>query len=207
MIKSTIYFFGTFFYYLYPYCMQKKIHRFMRVLNSGRLSRMFASVGTNSIFSLGTTIVGGKYIRLGKDCFFGKKTEITAFCEYNGKKHQPQIVIADGFSMNDYGHITCCNNIVIGNNVKTGKFVLITDNSHGASCGEDINIIPEKRFLYSKGPVVIDDNVWIGDKVTICPGVHIGEGCIIGANAVVVNDIPAFSVAAGIPAKVVKKIK
>ena len=52
--------------------------------------------------------------------------------------------------------------------------------------------------------VVIDDDVWIGSRVTILPGVHIGKGCIIGAGAIVSKDIPDYSVAAGNPARVVK---
>ena len=61
-----------------------------------------------------------------------------------------------------------------------------------------------KRKVVSKGAVVIDDNVWIGDKVSIMPGVHIGEGSIIAANAVVTKNIPPYSIAAGVPAKVIR---
>jgi maltose O-acetyltransferase len=52
--------------------------------------------------------------------------------------------------------------------------------------------------------VVIGDDVWIGRRAIIMPGVHIGKGCIIGAGAVVTKDIPDYSVAAGVPARVVK---
>jgi serine acetyltransferase len=55
-------------------------------------------------------------------------------------------------------------------------------------------------------PIKIEDNVWIGDSVIVCKGVTIGENSIIGAGAVVVDDIPANCVAAGNPAKVVKKL-
>ena len=53
-------------------------------------------------------------------------------------------------------------------------------------------------------PVVIGDDVWIGDRVTILPGVTVGDGCIIGAGAVVTHDLPPMSVAAGVPAKVIR---
>ncbi len=55
-------------------------------------------------------------------------------------------------------------------------------------------------------PVIVGNNVWIGGSVTILPGVTIGDNCTIGAGSVVVNDIPANSVAVGNPARVVKKI-
>ena len=60
--------------------------------------------------------------------------------------------------------------------------------------------------MYSKGPVIIEENVWIGDKVTILPGVTVGQGAVIAANSVVSKDVPAFSVVGGIPAKVIKNI-
>ena len=60
--------------------------------------------------------------------------------------------------------------------------------------------------MTSNGPIIIGDNVWIGDKVTILSGVKIGNNAIIGSNSVVTKDIPPFSVAAGIPAKVIKII-
>lgn len=53
-------------------------------------------------------------------------------------------------------------------------------------------------------PVVIGNDVWIGDRVVILPGVHIGNGCIIGAGAVVTKDIPDNAIAAGVPARVIR---
>jgi acetyltransferase-like isoleucine patch superfamily enzyme len=58
----------------------------------------------------------------------------------------------------------------------------------------------------SKGPTRIADNVWCGANVVVTSGVTIGERCVIGANSVVTEDIPAFSVAVGAPAKVVRTI-
>jgi acetyltransferase-like isoleucine patch superfamily enzyme len=63
------------------------------------------------------------------------------------------------------------------------------------------------RPLISKGEVVIGDNVWIGEGAMILPNVHIGEHAIIAANSVVTKDIPAYSIAAGVPAKIIKHIK
>ena len=63
---------------------------------------------------------------------------------------------------------------------------------------------PLERPITSKGPVVIGNNVWIGDKATILPGVTIGDGAVIAANAVVTKDVPAYSVVGGNPARVIK---
>lgn len=55
-------------------------------------------------------------------------------------------------------------------------------------------------------PITIDDNVWLGSGVIVCPGVHVGENTVVGAGSVVIRDIPAGVVAAGVPARVVREI-
>ena len=62
----------------------------------------------------------------------------------------------------------------------------------------------KERSLSSKS-VIIKDNVWLGEHVSVLPGVTIGENSIIGANSVVTKSIPANSIAVGIPAKVIKQ--
>ena len=64
---------------------------------------------------------------------------------------------------------------------------------------------PKKEGLPYKGDTVIGNDVWIGQNVTFLPGVHVGDGCIIGANSVVGSDIPPYSVVVGNPAKVIRK--
>ena len=64
-----------------------------------------------------------------------------------------------------------------------------------------------KRQLYSKGPVVIEDNCWICENVIILPGVHVGYSAILAAGAVITKDVPAYAVAAGNPARIVKVLK
>lgn len=91
--------------------------------------------------------------------------------------------------------------ISIGKNVLTGKKILITDNSHGKYADD---VPPSKRKLFSKGHVIIEDNVWIGEKVSILPGVRIGKSAIIAANAVVTKDVEPYSIVAGIPARKIK---
>ena len=86
----------------------------------------------------------------------------------------------------------------------TGKWVTITDNSHGETDKTTLGMRPQERPITSKGPVIIGNNVWIGDKATILPGVTIGDGAVIAANAVVTKDVPAYSVVGGNPARVIK---
>ena len=83
--------------------------------------------------------------------------------------------------------------------------ILIEDHSHGTA--DDIDTPVAKRRLHSKGPIIIEDNVWIGENACILENVRIGKCSIIGANAVVTHDIPPYSVAVGVPAKVVNTIR
>lgn len=115
-------------------------------------------------------------------------------------------MIGNNCSIRNNAHITAINCIRIGDNLLTGTNVLITDNSHGQSTREHMSLPFTERPLYSKGPVVIGNNVWLGNNVCVMSGVTIGDGAIIGANAVVTHDIPAYAVAAGILAKVVKQL-
>ena len=64
---------------------------------------------------------------------------------------------------------------------------------------------PTLDELPLKGDTVVGNDVWIGQNVTVLPGVHIGNGAIIGANSVVASDIPPYCVAVGNPCKVIKK--
>lgn len=115
----------------------------------------------------------------------------------------------------DYGH-----NIEVGKNffanynctildvakVKIGDNCMFAPNVAVYTAGHPIH--PATRStLYEYGiEVTIGDNVWVGGNAVICPGVHIGDNCVIGAGSVVTKDIPAWSVAVGNPAKVIKTI-
>jgi len=125
----------------------------------------------------------------------------------DGTNHSPIISIGKECSIGEYNHITSTNRIIIGDHLLTGRWVTITDNSHGDTNYPTLCTNPIMRPVKSKGSIVIGDNVWIGDKATILPGVIIGDGAVIAANAVVSKDVPAYCVAGGNPAKIIKQAK
>lgn len=88
--------------------------------------------------------------------------------------------------------------IVIGEKVMFGAGVTIATVGHP--------IAPDMREYMYTAPVEIDDNVWIGANVTICPGVKIGANTVIGAGSVVISDIPSNVIAVGNPCKVLREI-
>lgn len=138
----------------------------------------------------------------------GKNTHVFRNCilatHPNKKVQKPQLVVGENCEIGEYTHITCANKIIIGDNLLTGRRCTITDNSHGSSSYDLLEMNPRFREIESKGPVVIGKNVWLGDNVVILPNVTIGDGVIVGANSVVTKDIPSFSVAAGCPATIKK---
>ena len=146
--------------------------------------------------------ISGPGISLGNNSYIGKYGVVTTWT--TKQYRSPKIQIGHGTNIGQHCHITAINKIVIGDRVLTGKYVTITDNSHGDITFDELLQDANKREMCSKGAVVIEDNVWIGDKVTICPCVHIGKGSIIGANAVVTKDIPPYSIAVGNPIKIIK---
>lgn len=152
------------------------------------------------------TIRGEKNIHVGNHTHFGNGCILTAWENTtDGAKHFPEIIIGSNCSIGEFNNITSINLIRIGDNLVTGRWVTITDNSHGKTDLNTLQTPPLTRTVVSKGPVLIGNNVWIGDKVTILPGVIIGDGVVVAANAVVTKDVPAYSVVGGIPAKIIKR--
>lgn len=174
---------------------------------TGRYRNLFKKFGKNSVIvPKFRNIQGADCISIGNNSYIGKLVTLTAWTQYENQTFSPNISMGDNSCIGDFSHVTCISEIRIGNNVLMGKNILITDNSHGLSNLNEIAIAPNKRPLYSKGPVIVEDNVWIGEKSTILPGVIIGFGSIIAANSVVTKDVPPYSVVAGNPAKVIKRI-
>ena len=118
-----------------------------------------------------------------------------------------KLSIGDEVKVNAHVHIAVSHSVTIGPRVLIASGVFISDHSHGSYGGDNHTnplIPPNDRFLCSK-KVVIEEDCWIGEKVSILPGVHIGKGTIIGAGAVVTTNIPSYSIAVGIPARQIKK--
>ena len=173
-------------------------------LYSSFITYSFQAIGKYSFIRYRMRLLkGAQYITIGNNSHIGVQAELTAWDKFGCDIFTPSIKIGDNVSIGSYCHITAINSIVIGNGVLTGRWVTITDNSHGDTDSDSLNTSPVKRPLKSKGPVIIEDNVWIGDKATILPGVTIGKGSVIGTNAVVTKDVPPYSIAVGNPIRII----
>lgn len=199
---------------IYPYHMLQRIRKLKTYLRSQWIKSEFKSFDRCTLGQIGA-LRGMQYIEVGEQTRFGDWIYLTAWDGYlcsnlQGKEEmqlfQPSIKIGARCSFGAFNHITAINRIVIGNGCLTGKCVTITDNSHGDTDLTSLQIHPNRSPVVSKGTVVIGNNVWIGDKATILPRVTIGDGAVIAANAVVTKDIPAYSVVAGNPGRIVKSM-
>ena len=172
------------------------------------MRRFLGHLGQHSILGRSTRLWGGggKHIAIGDYTIIQRHSILGCWTSYHDQTFTPSITIGNNCNIGEYCHITAINKIVIGDGLLTGRFVLISDNSHGGLSQEEAVIPPAARKLVSKGPVIIGDNVWIGDKATILAGVHIGNNAIIAANAVVTTDVPDNCIVAGVPARVIKTI-
>lgn len=179
-------------------------------LSTWRCLLIIGQVGKHTKFRYDCLLQGELLDRvsIGNNCDFDSHCIIGARnSDYLNKGNERNIItIGDNCVFGQYNHITAINRIKIGTNLLTGRYVLISDNSHGSFSWDDLHIHPSRRKVISKGEIIIGNNVWIGDKVTIMANVRIGDGCIIGANSVVTHDIPNYSIAVGAPAKVIKTI-
>lgn len=107
------------------------------------------------------------------------------------------------FTVQDDARVTIGSHCCFGPNVTlvTPLHPMLPEERRGIVCKDG-----EERFLCYAKPIVIGDDCWFGANVVVCPGVTIGNGCVIGAGSVVTKDIPDRTFAAGVPAKVIREI-
>lgn len=151
-----------------------------------------------------TRIRGFKYMKIERGFTTG------AYCRIEAAKPQASepysLVFGRAVQINDSCHIAAMEKVIIGNNVLIASKVFITDHDHGGFDEVSLKIAPQDRRLVIS-PVVIGDNVWLGEGVIVLKGVTIGKGSVVGAGAVVTSDIPSYSLALGVPARVVKSFE
>ena len=142
-----------------------------------------------------------RYIRVGKGCIIWYNCRVEGVRTYNQMVYEPLIVLEDGVKIQQNCHITCAKSIVIGQNTCISANVTITDINHQY---QNINEAVEKQNLEVKS-VAIGADCKVYNGAVILPGVTIGKHCVIGANSVVVRNIPDYCVAVGAPAKIIKR--
>jgi acetyltransferase-like isoleucine patch superfamily enzyme len=160
----------------------------------------FGKFGSKSILVPPIRLGGESRIIIGNRVFIGARSWIQTL---HGCSEEVSLVIGDETRIAGSCVISAAYRITIEDNVLIASNVCIVDHIHRY---EDPDKPISSQGIDKVSPIVIQRNTWVGQNVVILPGVTIGKNCVIGANSVVNRSIPSYSVAAGIPAKVVKKI-
>ena len=161
-----------------------------------------------------TRIANSQFMTLGNDISLGPGCMLNAIRRYPGRflsgvpddvdtqYFEPEIRIGNRVSATGYLTVSAVSSVIIEDDVLIASHVFIGDHSHGHSRAD---IAYKYQRLEGISPVAVGRGSWIGEHVTIMPGVTIGEYSIIGANSVVTRDVPPKSVVIGAPARVVRK--
>lgn len=182
---------------MYKTCIDQD---FFQYVKGFWLRHKFCKVGKNLRIQKNVAIFNPKCISIGNNCTIGHDA-VLAPLDATGH-FQSQIFIGNNVYIGIQNRIASMDKVIIEDDVLFSSFVHITDHSH---VYRDITKPIKKQGVYSKGKVHIKKGAWIAFGAHILSGVTIGEGAVVAANAVVTKNVPAYSVVAGNPAKIVYK--
>jgi carbonic anhydrase/acetyltransferase-like protein (isoleucine patch superfamily) len=169
-----------------------------------RRGRRFGRFGPDSVICFPpNAIFNEQYIHIGAGTLFGPQITLSAgMVPGQLMVSDPVISVGDrcliGKGSGIVGHLE----ITIGDDVWTGHHVYITDQNHGYG---DLTV-PISRQVMPERPVSIGDGSWLGHGTVVLPGASIGRHVVIGANSVVTGEVPDNCVAAGVPARVIRRL-
>lgn len=159
-------------------------------------------IGEKSVIYSPSKIVNPLNISIGHHVIIEPNSTLYCVGAYQGVNHQGKISIGNNVYINYGFNATAAHHIIIEDGVLCAFNVSLFDFDHGY---EDVVRNINLSKLMVKGPIVIGEQSWIGMNVAILGCVKIGKHCIIGANSVVTKDIPDYCVAAGSPARIIKR--
>jgi serine acetyltransferase len=166
-------------------------------LFSWSMRASFMSFGPKSTIQMPVVVHGSRRIAIGADVFLGADSWLNVLGE------QALLEIGDGTRISGHCVISAVDHVRLGRHVLLGRNVFITDHNHGTT---EPNTPIGDQDLQSIALVYIEDNVWLGQHSVILPGVRVGRGAVVGANSVVLDDVPPRSVVVGAPARVVRHL-
>lgn len=192
-MKYLSHFFLTF----YKGSIRLKAKLFSLLISGG-----FAEFGKNTVLAPPIRLVGEGRIAVGDRVFVGENSWLQVLSD--GLNNLKVISIGSGTSIAGACVISAVKSVVLEEDVLLARNVYIADHAHRFSQLD--------RPILAQGidnvePVLIKRGAWLGQNVVVCPGVTIGQCSVIGANSVVNESVPDFSVAVGAPARVIRTLQ
>jgi len=165
-------------------------------------SYIFGRVGKGGWIKLPDQVFNAKKIYIGDNVRIERYSVLYSVQKYGNKNYGGEINISNGVYANKGFNITSACKVTVGEGTAFGPNVFICDFDHGFSSIHE-NMI--ESSLNIKGEIIIGRNSWLGANVFVSGGVELGEHCVVAANSVVTKSFPAYSVIAGVPAKLIKQ--
>ena len=159
----------------------------------------FASFGRRSVLELPIRLVGEGRIAVGDDVYVGSGCWLQTL---EGPGYAGELVVGDGTAIAGSCVLSAAVSVRVGRRVLFARNVYVSDHIHAY---EDRTRAVLDQGFERLDPVEIGDGAWLGQNVVVCPGVTIGNGAVVGANSVVTEDVPAYSLAVGAPARIVRR--
>ncbi len=184
---------GSWFLGSYRFARRSRAKAFSVLAGGG-----FAGFGERSVIEPPLRLTGEARIEIGSDVYIGSDSWLQAL---GPATEPPAIVIGDGTSIVGHCVLSARTSIRLGRRVLLARNVYIADHQH--AFGDTDRAILDQGIERVE-PIEIADGAWLGENVVVAPGVRIGRGAVVGANAVVLDDVPDHSVAVGAPARVVR---
>jgi acetyltransferase-like isoleucine patch superfamily enzyme len=181
------------------------LHRVWRRIASFVMAHFLDAPGL--YLGSGCRVLSGRSITFGRNVYAERNLWLESVASYSSQQFSPHITIGDYVSFSDGVHISAINSIVIGSHCLFGSKSYVSDHNHGIYRGDQQSSPdepPAQRVLGGGGPVVIEENVFVGENAVIIGPATIGRGAIIGANSVVRGIVPANTIVAGAPARPIK---
>lgn len=165
----------------------------------------FIKIRCNHLKCGGANYIGFDVKIVNRGCIkFGSNVTVRPSTCIYANETKSLVCLSDGVEIGNHSTISSVNEVVFEKYVLTGPHVFVSDHNHEY---RNVKLPVDKQGIMSQmdSKVIIGEGSWLGTNVVVVGNVCIGKHCVIGANSVVTKDIPDYSVAAGIPAKVIKK--
>lgn len=213
-MKKIVLMIGWLFSFIYTIGIDKKISGFKNNLYTGWMKRRFLHF--EGYLAGPISLTGGEYVSVGAETVISRDVRIGAYARFGRQTFSSsvKIIVGKNCRIGKDCMLSAIDRIEIGDNVAVTARTLVLDNVHGEFRDNKLTFengteIPDvflqnvfTRDLASRGPVVIENDVHIGEGCVILPGVRIGHHSVIAASSVVAKNVPPYSIVSGKPAMV-----